>query len=77
VALTRTTGYLDVVAVGDPLPLTAPEPEREAYALPGAPLPSSVAGPAAQVAILVRGSAAKERWPEVLREAARLLERPE
>ncbi len=77
VALTRTTGYLDVVAVADPLPLKAPEPAKEAFALPGAPLPSSVAGPAAQVAILVRGSAAKERWPEVLREAARLLERSE
>jgi DNA helicase IV len=77
VALTRTTGYLDVVAVGDPLPLKAPEPARDSIALPGAPLPSAVAGAAAQVAILVRGSAAKERWPEVLREAARLLERPE
>ncbi|GIH03164.1 DNA helicase [Rhizocola hellebori] len=77
VALTRTTGYLDVIAVGDPLPLKASEPSRKALAMPGAPLPSSVAGPAAQVAILVRNSTANERWAEVLREAARLLERPE
>ncbi len=77
VALTRTTGYLDIIAAGDPLPLRVAEPPTEPIPMPGAPVPPAIAGPAAQVAILVRGSSAKQRWAEVLREAARILERQE
>jgi len=75
IALTRTTRYLDIVAVGDPLPLAPPAP---------APVPPSIVEPepdatrldrlAAQIAAAVVGGAPAAEWYEVLGRAAAILD---
>jgi hypothetical protein len=77
IALTRTTQYLDIVAVGDPLPLArqvrVPRPRRD----PGGPAPDDgqLDRLAAQLAAAVTGGAPAALWFDVLNRAAALLER--
>jgi DNA helicase IV len=73
IALTRTTGYLDIVCVGEPLPLTALSPVD---AMPTATSrfdDDDVASLAAQMAVQIRNAAPKQRWGDVLDEARQLL----
>ncbi|WP_433207102.1 HelD family protein [Dactylosporangium sp. CS-047395] len=76
VAFTRTTGHLDVVCVGEPLPmhLVAPEPALRppAPAIPALE-PVAVARLAGEIAERVRRQTPSGQWDEVLAEAARLL----
>jgi DNA helicase IV len=76
VALTRTTGYLDLVCVGEPLPLAVPvRPERGGGTDEQAPrfTVREVRRLAEHVAGQVRGAAPEPYWDEVLAEVARLL----
>jgi superfamily I DNA/RNA helicase len=76
VALTRTTGHLDLVCVGEPLPLTAPVRRG-----PGGDGTDRAAGfttrevrrLAEHLAGQVRGAAPEPYWDEVLAELARRL----
>ncbi len=78
VALTRTIRHLDIVCVGDPLPLSAP-------ALPAEPAPGEHRGAvsprevqrlAEHLAAQVRSAVAPPAWPQVLGELTRLLDLP-
>jgi DNA helicase IV len=78
IALTRTTRYLDIVCVGDPLPVSAPqhppiprsrEPEP-AHTLDGGQLDEL----AQQIAAVISGSAPAPLWDEVLARAAAVLD---
>ncbi|MFV2022668.1 HelD family protein [Micromonospora sp. LOL_023] len=74
VALTRTTGYLDVVCVGDPLPLTAPQrsddsPNRDRRDFTG----REIRQLAEHLAGQLRAGAPAAYWPEVLDEVRRQL----
>jgi DNA helicase IV len=78
VALTRTTRYLDIVCVGDPLPLTVPvRPPAEPR--PRVPLPPETVESAdldllaADLAARVIGGAPAAHWEEVLHRAAEIL----
>jgi DNA helicase IV len=77
IALTRTTRYLDIVAVGEPLPLArqvrVPPQRRD----PDGPAPDEgqLDRLAAQVAAAVTGGVPAALWFEVLNRAAALLER--
>jgi DNA helicase IV len=74
VALTRTTRYLDIVCVGEPLPLSVPETPPEVVDDGGTGFTArDVRRLAEYVAGQVRGAAPRPRWGEVLDEAARLL----
>ena len=75
VALTRTTRYLDIVCVGEPVPLGAPPP----------PAPDPVEGGpsftdrdgrrlAGHLAGQLRSAAPERVWPQVLAELARQLD---
>jgi hypothetical protein len=76
-ALTRTTRYLDIVCVGEPLPVTVPAPRR-------VPPPRTPPDPtvdtaaldrlAGEVAAVVIGGAPAPLWDEVLHRAAALLD---
>jgi DNA helicase IV len=76
VALTRTTRYLDIVCVGEPVPLFVPRrPEKDAVVRgfterAGQRLAEHVAGQ-------VRAGAPDEYWNWILDEARRLLGKPE
>ncbi|MFI6762575.1 HelD family protein [Micromonospora sp. NPDC050417] len=77
VALTRTTGHLDVVCVGDPLPLTAPtRPGRGDDDRPNGLTAREVRRIAEYIAGQLRGAAPEPHWDEVLAEVTQLL-RPE
>jgi DNA helicase IV len=77
IALTRTTAYLDVVCVGDPLPLSQPASVDR----PG-PTPAQTFGErerdrlAELIASQVRHSAPREAWSDVMNEAWRRLMGP-
>jgi len=77
VALTRTTAYLDVVCVGDPLPLALPAPVETTQ-----PMPAAIFGDrerarlAELIASQVRNSAPREAWSAVMDEAWRRLMGP-
>ncbi|HZN75267.1 MAG TPA: UvrD-helicase domain-containing protein [Micromonosporaceae bacterium] len=72
-ALTRTTRYLDIVCVGEPLPLGVPEPKRR---VEPAPFDTDQLDQLAKdVAAVVTGGAPPPLWDEVLQRAAALLER--
>ena len=76
VALTRTTGYLDLVCVGEPLPLTAParrgrRPDDTDQAVQFTT--REVRRLAEHIAGQVRGAAPEPYWDEVLAEVARQL----
>ena len=77
IALTRTTRYLDIVAAGDPLPMTATParvPEQRPESL-FAPDERGIDGLAEQIAAMVAGGAPAPVWYEVLNRAAALLDR--
>ncbi len=89
VAFTRTTRYLDVVCVGDPLPLTVPPPAQPGVATGAAlavggfvevPGPRSVAVTVASygraVAEHLRAVYPPELWLDILQAAAEELEPP-
>jgi hypothetical protein len=74
IALTRTTGYVDVVCVGDPLPLTVPPPpliskQDDAPAFDA----RDVRRLAEHIANQVSNAAPQPFWNNVMAEAARLL----
>jgi hypothetical protein len=80
VALTRTTRFLDIVCVGEPVPLTTPPP-------PAPPRPAEAANQvrfterdgrrlAEHLATRLRTAAPAEAWPRVLDELTRLLTPP-
>jgi hypothetical protein len=73
IALTRTTRYLDIVAVGDPLPLARPVPVPPSIVEPE-PDASRLDRLAAQVASAVVGGAPAAEWYEVLTRAAAILD---
>ncbi len=78
VALTRTTGYLDVVCVGDPLPREPARPRTiVVHDESAAPVPQvnavDVANLAAELATRVRGRIPPAQWEEVLAQTARRL----
>jgi DNA helicase IV len=74
VALTRTTRYLDVVSVGESLPLTVPPEETPAQMDREPPLdPARLDRLAREVAASVAGGAPAQLWDEVLNRAAALL----
>jgi DNA helicase IV len=75
VALTRTTRYLDIVCVGEPVPLSVPEPPNHEVVDDEATgfTARDVRRLAEYVAGQVRGAAPRAWWGEVLDEAARLL----
>jgi UvrD-like helicase C-terminal domain len=74
VALTRTTRYLDVVCVGEPLPLIVPDPPPDVVDAGGSGFTDrDLRRLAEYVAGQVRGAAPRPRWGEVLDQAARLL----
>jgi AAA domain/UvrD-like helicase C-terminal domain len=76
IALTRTTRYLDIVCVGEPLPLSVPEPPAPPVAGPAPGLdPHQVDLLARQVAAAVSGGAPTPLWDEVLDRAAAVLDR--
>jgi DNA helicase IV len=80
VALTRTTRYLDIVCVGEPIPLTAPPPPAPRRpAEPGDPPRFSERDGrqlAEHLAARLRSAAPAAAWPQVLDELARLLTQP-
>jgi DNA helicase IV len=78
VALTRTTGYLDLVCVGEPLPLAAAPVRRGHGGGDDADQATrfttrEVRRLAEHVAGQLRGAAPEQYWDEVLAEVARLL----
>ena len=72
IALTRTTRFLDIVCVGEPVPLSPPEPAPPAPPPPGDP--QQLQRLAQQVATAVAGAAPAPLWDEVLERAAQLLD---
>jgi hypothetical protein len=83
VALTRTTRYLDVVCVGEPLPLALPsatvapqrnEPDLEATVDLGQLDLGQLDRLAQEIAALVTGGVPATLWDEVLQRAAAVLE---
>jgi DNA helicase IV len=78
VALTRTTRYLDIVCVGEPLPLaTPPVIPRQRSApepVPVAVDPARLDRLAEEVAAMVTGGAPAALWDEVLQRAAAVLD---
>ncbi|MBX6750083.1 MAG: AAA family ATPase [Micromonosporaceae bacterium] len=77
VALTRTTAYLDVVCVGDPLPLSQPAPVETAQPVPAENFGARERDRLAElIASQVRNSAPREAWSAVLEEARRRLMGP-
>jgi hypothetical protein len=76
VALTRTTRYLDIVCVGEPVPLSAPQlvprPRAESDPLVD---PDHLDGLAREVATVVLSGAPAPLWDEVLQRAAGILDR--
>jgi DNA helicase IV len=81
IALTRTTRYLDVVCVGDPLPLSAPALLPQPRTEPDPSLGDSslddsrLDGLAQQIAAAVSSGAPAPLWDEVLNRAAAVLDR--
>jgi UvrD-like helicase C-terminal domain len=77
VALTRTTRYLDIVCVGDPVPLTAPPPpppEPDPEPAGAAPFGTrEVERLAEHLAAQLRGAAPVVAWQQVLNQLARRL----
>ncbi len=74
VALTRTTRYLDVVSVGEPLPLAVPPAEEPERTDREPPLdPARLDRLAREIAASVAGGAPAQAWDEVLERAAALL----
>jgi superfamily I DNA/RNA helicase len=75
VALTRTTGYLDVVCVGDPLPLTAPDDTHdEDETARGATFGDRDRQDlASHITAQIRAASPPAAWSFVIAEAARLL----
>jgi DNA helicase IV len=78
VALTRTTRYLDIVCVGEPVPLSAPPPVAARPDAGGDPgftdrdrqrLAEHLAGQ-------LRSAAPEAAWPQVLAQLGRLLDQP-
>ena len=78
-ALTRTTRYLDIVCVGEPLPLSTVEPRPVPPAQPpeaDATLDAEALDRLAQeIAAAVTGGAPAPLWDEVLQRAAAILDR--
>ncbi len=75
VALTRTTGYLDVVAAGNPLPLaSAASHGADGPREPSVDRDQRNHDLAAHVIGQIRAAAAPKDWPDVLAEIARQLE---
>jgi DNA helicase IV len=78
VALTRTTRHLDIVCVGEPLPLSVPA--RPAEPDPGehrdAVSPREVQRLAEHLAAQLRSTVPPPAWPQVLGELTRLLDLP-
>ncbi|MET7373462.1 HelD family protein [Micromonospora arida] len=76
VALTRTTAYLDIVCVADPLPLTVPPQRRPPAADEGAALftDRGVRRLADHLAGQLRGAAPRASWDAVLDEVRRMLD---
>jgi UvrD-like helicase C-terminal domain len=75
VALTRTTRYLDIVCVGEPVPLTAP-PVAEPEPVPAGPEPfgaRDVERLAVHLAAQLRSAAPATAWQDVLNQLARRL----
>jgi DNA helicase IV len=68
VALTRTTGHLDVVCVGDPLPLHVPErvDPDDSPRPPGGFTEADARRLAAHLADRLRASAPPDAWPAIL-----------
>ncbi|WFE24803.1 AAA family ATPase [Solwaraspora sp. WMMD791] len=76
VALTRTTGHLDVVCVGEPMPLTAPRPATSGAADDQPEFTERVARQLAEhLAGQLRAGAPAAHWAQVLDEVRRQLER--
>jgi DNA helicase IV len=77
IALTRTTRYLDIVAVGDPLPLARPVPVPPQRTDPDGPAADDgqVDRLAGQIAATLTAGAPATVWYEVLNRAAAILER--
>jgi DNA helicase IV len=74
VALTRTTRYLDVVCVGEPVPLTVPAPPPEPERAEPEPFGArEVQRLAAHLAAQVRSAAPPPAWRDVLTEVVRQL----
>jgi DNA helicase IV len=75
-ALTRTTRYLDIVCVGEPLPLGLPAPHIPEPRVEPDPFDTDQLDRVAKdVAAVVTGGAPPPLWDEVMQRAAALLER--
>lgn len=74
VALTRTTGYLDIVCAGQALPMVAPimTPSEVVHPEPELPV-DELSGMARQIEVIMRANVPQPRWAEVLRQTARRL----
>nr|WP_230416378.1 ATP-binding domain-containing protein [Micromonospora tarapacensis] len=78
VALTRTTAYLDIVCVADPLPMTVPpRPEPPAVEPGGLFTDRALRRLAEHLAGQVRGAAPRASWDAVLDEVRRALDAAE
>ncbi len=86
IALTRTTRYLDVVCVGEPMPLSPPVtpsgpvtaqiPRQRRPVTPDAAVdPAQIEALAAQVVALISGGVPASSWDAVLQQAADVLDR--
>jgi len=74
VALTRTTGYLDIVCAGQPLPMVSPIMTPSEVDNPEPELPvDEFTGLARQIEVMIRANVPQQRWAGVLRHAARRL----
>lgn len=74
VALTRTTRYVDVVCVGEPVPLSVPPPRRPPEDGADAAFSArDVRRLAEHLAAQIRGAAPRDEWVRVLDEMARFL----
>jgi hypothetical protein len=76
-ALTRTIRYLDIVCVGEPVPLSPPEPPRapRPRGEPDADLDTGELDRLGQeIAATITGRAPATRWDEVLQRAATILD---
>jgi superfamily I DNA/RNA helicase len=75
IALTRTTGHVDIVCVGDPLPLTVP---AQPSSSPAEPQPAFDAKGlrrlAEHIATQVSNGAPQPFWEQVLAEARKILD---
>jgi DNA helicase IV len=75
-ALTRTTRYLDIVCVGEPVPLAAPQRVPRPRTEPDPPAdPTQLDGLAREIATIVLSGAPAPLWDEVLHRAAGILDR--